>query len=62
MIHAPFPLYKRSTKASRYISDHKNRGQKEPGKQQSDEVPCLDTPVLAQWGPGGTAIADHMHP
>ena len=29
---APFSLYIRTTTASRYISDHQNRGQKRPRK------------------------------
>ena len=33
---APFALYNHTTTASRCISDHKNRGQKNPGKQRSD--------------------------
>ena len=41
---ASFSLY---TTASHYISDHTIYGQKKPGKQRADEVPCLDKPVLA---------------
>ena len=49
---APLSIYNRSTTASHYISDHKNRGQKKPAKQRSDGVLCLDKPVLAQGGAG----------
>ena len=45
---APFALYNRSTAASGYNSDHKNHGQKKPGKRRSDgsrawTSPCLRT-------------------
>ena len=50
--HHPFFLFNRSTTASGYISDHKNRGQKKPGKQRSDGTPCLDKAVLAKRGGG----------
>ena len=49
MMQPTFSLYNRSTTASCYISDHKNRGQKEPGKQRSDGVPCNGA-VICSWG------------
>ena len=48
---APF-LCNRSTTASHYISDHKNHGQKTPGKRRSGGPPCLGKAVLAQGGAG----------
>ena len=43
-------LCNRSITASHYISDHKNCGQKKPGKRQSNGLLCLDKAVLAQGG------------
>ena len=54
---APFPLYNQSTTASRYISDHKDCGQKKkPGKRRSGGVLSLDEPVLWQRGEGGDCV------
>ena len=41
--------------SSYYISDHKKSGQRKPRKRRSDEVLCLDKPVLLQEGVGGCA-------
>ena len=43
-----------------HISDHKNRGQKKPGKEGQTGSPCLVKPVLAQ-GVGGGGIQMHVH-
>ena len=47
MIQPPFPSRIGAT-VSRYISDHKNRGHKKPGKRRS-----VGVAVLAQKGGGG---------
>ena len=43
MIQPPFS-YNQGTTASRNISDHKNHGQKIPGKRWSDGLTCLSNP------------------
>ena len=50
---APCSLDNQSITVSRYISDHKNHGQKNPEKRRSDGLLCLDKAVLAQGEGGG---------
>ena len=50
---APFSLYNQSTTASRYISHHKNRGQKKPGKRRSDRSCAWTSRCLRKVGGGG---------
>ena len=52
MTQPPFPSTIAAQPCHITFSDHKSRGQKKPGKRQSDGLPCLDKAVLAQGGGG----------
>ena len=46
------PLSPSSVATQRYVSDHKNHGQKKPGKDGQTGSPCLDRAMQAQGGGG----------
>ena len=49
---APFCLYNRSITASRYISDHRDRSQKKPGKRRLDGSRAWTSRCLRKGGGG----------
>jgi hypothetical protein len=58
---SPFPLQLKHNPVTFHmchISDHKNCRQKNPGKQRSDRLMCLDKAVVGQRG-GGVPTIEH---